>query len=672
MTLQRYTAGGDPWEAEANPATPVFLSGPHLYTITSIGGEIRSYGTEHIRGKMGGAWAHPMRVLHGWALALETTAGTLPLEAAPRCDLFASHVTRHYSTGQLAVRWTEFVADEAAALLSIVSVENTGAAAWQGSLVVRAEADLRGCWFGGWEPAQTGVTGGAALLLAAPNGPYAGRAAALATHPASVWQAREDGGLTNIPLALNPGEACDIAVCLFVSHTDAAGAPLEAARFAAESGTLMAAKIARYAALDGEIGLETPDSALNEAWLVARRNIDSLIASYPDLPPYLLAGLPEYPQLFGCDTEYSVPGATAAGFGPIVRSTLEALAAYGRRGCARIPHEITTNGRVFNPGNTQETPQFALACWEYLRWTGDLEFVRQVYPLCVEGLEHFGWTLSGRGFPHGDGVVERLGMGECKLDSVCYLHQALVALRELAAALGHDADANEFDAHATRLAARFEHDWWLVDEGMYADSLHLDGRPRFDGHWTVAIPIQTGLARTDRARRSLARIETEWVNEWGLVHTRGVEPRVWTLPTGLLALAAFRYERPELGVHLLRNIGVTARHGTLGALKELIPVGLCFIQLWSAGLFVQGIVEGLFGLRPMAHLHTIEIAPQPPPAWPTAQLRGLPIGAHRVTITTEPGTVTIEHISGPQPLRVRYAGREAAVAPGALFRWPAA
>jgi glycogen debranching enzyme len=261
-------------------------------------------------------------------------------------------------------------------------------------------------------------------------------------------------------------------------------------------------------------------------------------------------------------------------------------------------------------------------------------------------------------------VVERLGMGACKLDSVCYLHQALAALRELALALGHDADAQEFAAQASRLAERFEHDWWLVDEGMYADSLHLDGRPQFDGHWTVAIPIQTGLAREDRARRSLARIEAEWVNEWGLVHTRGVEPRVWTLPTGLLALAAFRNERPELGLHLLRNIGVTAQHGTLGALKELIPIGLCFVQLWSAGLFLQGVVEGLFGVRPQAHRHTLEVAPRLPHDWPEARLRGLPVGNHRVDLRVLPGALEIEHTSGSEPLTVHYAGQQARVAPG--------
>lgn len=664
MTLQRYHVGGTVWEAEADPASPVYLAGPHMYTIASIGGEIRSYGAEHLIGKMGGAWAHPLRVLHGWGLALESSAGTLALERAPRCDLHATHITRRYSTGPIAVEWTEFVADDAAALVSLVRVANMDAAPWQGALLLRAEADLRGCWFGGWEAAELALDGDAALHISAPNGPYAGRAAALATSLAATWGVSGAIATGRVPLSLAPGAARVVAACLLVLHERGERAPRRARTAAGRAQALLDAKIARAEQRDAAVTIETPEPFLDQCWQIARRNTQALVGQYPDLPRFLLAGLPEYPQLFGCDNEYNAPGALAGGFAPAVRSTLDALAAYGQRACARIPHEITTNGRVFHPGNTQETPQFAVACWDYLRWTGDVEFIQRVYPLCAEGLEHFAGTLAGRGYPAGDGVVERLGMGACKLDSVCYLHAALVALHSMALALERPADAREFAEQAARLADRFERDWWLVDEGMYADSLHLDGRPQFDGHWTVAIPLQTGLARADRARRSLARIETEWVNEWGLVHTRGAEPRVWTLPTGLLALAAFRYERPELGLHLLRNIGVTAQHGTLGALKELIPIGLCFIQLWSAGLYMQALAEGLFGVSPLAHRHEVSVAPRLPPGWPAASLRGLQVGAHRLDLRVTPEALELWHAEGPQPLTVRYAGQAASVAPG--------
>ena len=71
----------------------------------------------------------------------------------------------------------------------------------------------------------------------------------------------------------------------------------------------------------------------------------------------------------------------------------------------------------------------------------------------------------------------------------------------------------------------FEADWWLEEEGLYADSMHSDGRLQLDGHWTQVLPVQLGLASPERARRVMVRLEAEFVNQWGLVHTRGADER---------------------------------------------------------------------------------------------------------------------------------------------------
>ncbi len=666
MTLQRFHLGKDIWEADAAPTTPVYLAGGPMYTICSIGGLIQPYGDEHIQGKMGGVWAHPMRVLHGWSLALADAEGITELDAAIACDLYGSHVTRHYEAQAIQLSWTEFVVEGRPALASMITIRNSGTIAWEGSLLVHAELDMRGCWFGGWNATTPQPHMDGSLLTVTGDGkPFGGRASALSVNAEAIWSAVDSRATARIAISLAAGQDRHITMALGVAHTGGVGAAGELAWNACtHADALLGEKIARYAALLGEVVLETPDPAINRAWLLARLNFHTLAAEYPDLPAYFLAGLPEYPQLFGCDNEYSTPGATAAGFGDLMRQTLTTLAAYGERACGKIPHEITTNGRVFHPGNTQETPQFAAACWEYARWSGDLAFLAQVYPLCVEGLDHFFWALEHTGYPVGDGVVERLGMGEHKLDSVCYLYQALVSLREAAIALGKPADAARFDSQAIRLRERFEQDWWLEDEGLYADSMHLDRRTQFDGHWTVVLPFQLKLASEEHALRGMARIEQEWVNEWGLVHTRGAEPRVWTLPTGLLALAAFDRGRTDLGLQLIRNIAITAQHGTLGTLKELIPQGICFIQLWSAGLLVQGLLEGLLGLHPLAHLHRLTVSPQLPGDWPEVALRGLRIGAHTIDLRATHTSLSMAHRAGPQALTIMYNGREALVQVG--------
>src|SRR5262249_37763136 len=116
----------------------------------------------------------------------------------------------------------------------------------------------------------------------------------------------------------------------------------------------------------------------------------------------------------------------------------------------------------------------------------------------------------------------------------------------------------------------------------------------------------------------------------------------------------FRYGQPSLGVRLLENIALTASYGTLGAFKELIPIGLCFVQLWSAGLYLQSIIEGLLGLRPLAHQHQLAISPRLPASWPWVRLNGLVVGEHILTVQVMPSSLDVQHSAGPESLDLRY------------------
>jgi glycogen debranching enzyme len=667
VTLQRYFIDDNVWESEATPTTPVFISGQRIYAITTIGGERHPFGEWHLRDNMGGVWAHPLRILDGWALALEMDGIVTPLDHAVRCDLFGAYITRHFTVGTLTLEWTEFAADDQPHYYATLLARNDGAAPVNATVLLRAEADLRFCWFGGVAPAEPEMrvlSDGVAWRAA---DAYAGVTVTLVSASPAAWEISGRMAQARFPLIVQPGEALALQWRLAVQRNDASP-PGNVLRAAVDT---LSSKIALYRTITSAIRLETPDQDINRCWQVARQNIHMLRADYrPALAPYLLAGLPEYPQLFGCDTTYSVPGVVAGGFADIAHSALEELGRYAWRACSRVPHEITTNGRVYHPGNIQETPQFAVACWDYVRWSGDLDFLERMYPICVEGLEHFSATLEGRGYPIGDGVVEVPGMGACKLDVVCYLYQALTTLRDMALTLGRPGDAVRFAGYAGELAARFESDWWIEQEGMYADSLHLNGQPQFDGHWTVLLPVLTGIAAPERAQRVLHRIVREWVNEWGMVHTRSADMRVWTLPTGLLALAVFRHGDADTGIQLLRNIGATARYGTLGTLKELIPQGLCFIQLWSAALFVQGITEGVFGLTPQAQRRELVIEPRLPSGWSGATLHGLRVGDQTLDLHVTPEYAEIRLLKGDTPLLARYRAaadqpwREARITPG--------
>ncbi|NBU65148.1 MAG: hypothetical protein EBS29_11710, partial [Chloroflexia bacterium] len=81
--------------------------------------------------------------------------------------------------------------------------------------------------------------------------------------------------------------------------------------------------------------------------------------------------------------------------------------------------------------------------------------------------------------------------------------------------------------------------------------------------------------------------------------------------------------------------------------KELIPQGICFIQLWSAALLVQGIVEGVCGIAPNLRKREVIIAPQLPADWPEVRLTQLPIGGWMLDIVITQHHVTIELSGDP-------------------------
>lgn len=675
--LSRTFVFGEHSLTAAGPAAveaPFILAGPRMYAIGRGSGVIGPIGAEHLVGEMGGIWAHPVKVADGLTLALSDAAGAALPVADGAFTEGPAEVGWSWRAGDLRLLRRDRVLPGEPAYAALVTLTNEGQETCAGRLTVTARLGFLGCWFGGM-PSQGGAYAVAEALVLGGDEAQPGWGLALgAAVPPDDFRveplARGAAVTLEYGYTLEPGATRLWTLLLCVSQGGGQAAAASQWRERVEGA---AAHFADDGAdyLAGLPRLRSEAADLERDAALAQANLRLLEADYPDLGPFFLAGLPEYPQLFGCDTAYTVPGAVAAGFAATARGALGTLARFAERACGRVPHEITTNGRVFHPGNIQETPQLAIALWDYLRWTGDLEFAARLFPICAEGLTAYVPAIGGPDprYPIGDGMVERMGMGSRKLDSACYLIAGLRALARLAAAVGAP-DAAAHAARADLYQAGFERDWWLEGEGLYADSMHSDGSLQLDGHWTQVLPVQLGLAAPERAERVLARIEAEFVNQWGLVHTRGREELVWTLPTGLLALAAFQTGRAARGLELARSIALTARHGTLGTFKELIPEGLCFVQLWSAGLYLQAIVEGLLGLRPDAPAHALAIDPAMPEGHPAVTLRDLRVGAHRLNITISPRALELDHVAGPQALTVTYAGASHSVAPADSLRAP--
>ena len=627
-------------------STLFFLSGEKMYEIGAMSGDFPAIGW-HIDGEMGGVWAHPIKVLDGFYFEINDSEGTwLLTDCADFFHSFAS-ANFYFEKNGLVVERKDFVVENEAALFSLITIRNMGEPTRSGTLRFIAHVDLRPSWYSTLHSGKDELTYQDGKITGYDTAKDGWGVVLGANVPPSEHEIAGTRGALEYPFSLGAGKEKELRFLIVADHEKGIGNAV--ARFdplMEHCNELLAEKTALYdEKIFGGVGFSCSDPSFQQAYYCAKGNILMLSADVsPYIGRYCFAGVPEYVQLFGCDTAYSIPGLVAVGFDNEALDSLSSLAAVGEKQGGRIPHEVSTSGLVYNKGNVQETPQFTSACWSYFRWTGDMPFLKRMYPLCVQGI--FDYVLKFRDrdkdyYPEGPGMVERSGMGPEKLDSACYLYKAILDLSQMAVALNKDEEAAQYTNLAEKIKQRFNDNWWIKTEGMFADSLGWDNSQNFDGHWIVAVPMEVGIADHGKGARALERIDQEWVNEWGLVHTKKLEERVWTLPTGVLAQAEFNYGNVEMGTRLLGDIAETINHGMLGAFSELIPQGGDFMQLWSSAMFLKGITEGIFGLKPLASEHELSLSPQLPSAWQNVALTNVKIGKDRVDISVErqdPGT----------------------------------
>lgn len=659
---QTLKSGEIEMEKEEEMGTLFFLSGKRMYEIGAMSGDYPQIGW-HIPDQMGGVWAHPIKVMDGFYFEIEDNDGVIwPLTDCHDFSHAFAYTDFKFERDELEVERRDFVVEDEPALFSLISLKNEGEEK-EIKLRFSGHVHIMPSWF--------------SLL---PDGSDEliydrGRIVGYDSRMRDKWAVVFGGvilpddhkiegniGLLEYPIRLGEGEEVELSFLIVAEHQEGYKAALERFdRLIARGRELFEEKTKYYnGKIFNGVKFDCSDPSFVAAYYCAKANLVMLSADIsPYIGRYLFAGIPEYVQLFGCDTAYSIPGVVSVGFSDIAKSALECLAEVGRRQGGEISHEVSTSGRVYNPGNIQETPQFVMACWDYFKWTGDRAFLEKIYPLCKEGI--FGYVLEFCDvdkdyYPEGSAMVERPGMGPEKVDSACYLYKAILLMSGMAEALDKEGEAAEYKGLAEDIKVRFNRDWWIEEESLFADSLLGDNSPKLDGHWTVAVPMETGIADHEKGLRALERIEREWVNERGMVHTKDVDNRVWTLPTGVLAMAEFDYGNAKMGTRLLKNIAQTIEYGMLGAYEELIPQGGCFMQLWSSAIFLKGIMEGVLGLEPLAHQDSIGLSPKLPEGWEFVKAEGLRMGEHQVDISLGRADrnefkVVIRHPVGERDLR---------------------
>lgn len=648
-----------------NRQTSFLAAGQKIYEFGAMDGTFPRVGRD---GEQGGIWRHPIKLLDRFEYrVLEPSLPPIKLQGANRFTHDFASSEFQWVRNELKITRRDFAAENEPALFSSVTLRNNAMKTRTLELEFAGKVRLRPCWGCGLPDQGRPVLAYEGGLVTAFDSAMKGRWAVAFGGDRLPSQQVIDGDSASLAyrVTLPPGGATTLTF-LIVGENEKGVEPARQTfyRLRQRAPELLADKIQTYRNRTlGGVKFECSDKAISDAFYCAKANIQMSVMDLRPyfIAPYLAAGFPIYPWLFGCDSCYSTPGAAAAGFRDAARGTLECLLHDAAR-AGRGAHEIVPNGRVLGTDHVQETPQLVGAVWEHFLWTGDREFLKTAFPVCRDILEQVLKTSDADhdGYLEGPGLMEQPGMGPERLDSVCYLYSAYGCLARMTETLGQPGAATYRD-RAAELKLRFNRDWWNANETMWACSLRSDHTQTMDNFWVVIFPQQVGIADLEKARAAMNRIEREWVNaEWGCVAQwdRDIRGRgVGVVHNNECALTAFRFGRADLGAKLLQLSAMAPmQERLLGGFDETLPGGGDLIQLWSFAPYLEAVIGGLVGVHPNAAAHAVEIYPQMPASLSSYHATDIAVGAHRLNVGWQrKGAVDVVNISqsfGPSKLDV--------------------
>ncbi|MBR5687042.1 MAG: hypothetical protein IKX36_03695 [Prevotella sp.] len=260
--------------------------------------------------------------------------------------------------------------------------------------------------------------------------------------------------------------------------------------FRAQSDSFIDARRQRMNALLSEnvpMRSNLPDLDKAMAWLTL--TTDQLITCQQGKGIY--AGLPWFNTYWGRDIFISLPGAAlvTGQFG----EAEEILRDFGRLQdrrqdsptMGRIPNLATPDGVWYN--TTDGTPRYVMETEELLRYTGDKQFLQDVYPTIIMSIEQaIARSTDEKGYLlHADAdtwmdvkhEVPASPRGNRANDVQWLWYRQLMAGVHLAQLMNDTANVSKWKEKAEQLANNFEHDFCDKTDTLIYDHLNSDGTP---------------------------------------------------------------------------------------------------------------------------------------------------------------------------------------------------
>jgi glycogen debranching enzyme len=679
---------------------PYVTAGDRAYLIGTQDGNFPDMGG-HVPGEMGGLWVHPIKLIDGFWADIKDSATDQEIALSQAVEFVNYPYGNRFNYGavldSLDVDRLQFSPDGHAGVIVQYTFKNGAQRPRELQFRFAVKTDLLPVWFSdklglsdapdtvAWQAtSRVFIARDAAHPWFAVWGAADARDAQPVAAPASIHtQGQGVAAATQYRVAIGPHGSATLTFVIAGSATDQAAALETYDDLAAHHARLLQDKQAHYAAIIRRARIRIPDPRLQEVYDWVRVNTEWLVRDVPGIGRGVGGGLMEYPWWFGTET-YTLQALIAAGDVDLAEQSLRLLnnQSLKANGNGRIVHEVTTNGVVSNPGNTQETAQFIMTVGKVFEWTGDRAFGREMYPAMQAGIR---WLLTDMDqnhdlFPEGYGIMEVYGLNAELIDVAVYTQQALVATARVAAAIdGPDAAARYRD-RAAQLATQINQRFWIAEQGTYADffgsraqamsaaegairQMHLRGEDRltprdsgaiayYEGlrqefatlpdsnrgwltnkNWVITTPLETGIAPRARALALLDKIRAEDVGEYGPFLSATERRAMMTIATGVQAVSEANYGRSDAALWYMDKIVQTFNRKTPGSIAEMMPDRGCFVIAWTSYGIVVPLIEDIFGIHPDAPAKTVVFDPHVPAGWEDMSIAALPIGSNVVSFS---------------------------------------
>ena len=373
----------------------------------------------------------------------------------------------------------------------------------------------------------------------------------------------------------------------------------------------------------------------------------------------IYAGLPWFNEYWGRDMFISFPGAClVTGQFEVAKKILKDFVelqdtdpeseTYGR-----IPNRANLEGILYN--TTDGTPRLVIQALEVARYSGDTEFLLEIYPAIKRSIEASirNYTDSKGYLTHADADtwmdVKRNGIpgsprGNRANDIQALWYNQLTAGSEIAALLDDLGSAEEWSGLAVHMASNFEKDFCNKADSYIVDHLNTDGSAdlQFRPNQLYCFDL---INDDDFKQRVTRRVWEELVYPWGVASLaqwdKQFHPQhenwhyyhkddayhngtIWLWNNGIAMQRMIEFGQVDAAWELFKNMNRQALHeGAVGSLSEnadahpregqsWVNRSGTFLQAWSNAEHLRVWYQHFLGIRPDLLKGIIVIEPMIP------------------------------------------------------------